>query len=83
LNYTNSWGHNNIPKSAKKWGRTAHLHEVRSAVFSSTGGQRSGARIDHDRARPEYDSEDVFTTGLLFKAPVDDPWVDTDSVGSE
>ena len=146
LNYTNSWSvsNNNIPKSAKKWGRTAHLHEVRSAVphsvFSSTGGggngQRtkrgsserlSGPRFDHDRARPsrefEYDSEDVFSVlrrpisvaapkrannkddnngtsqaaedevtttagpGLLLKTdlPVDDgdPWVDTDSVGSE
>ena len=150
LNYTNSWGvsnSNNIPKSAKKWGRTAHLHEVRSAVphsvFSSTGsgggGQRtkrgsserpSGSRFDHDRARPprefEYDSEDVFSVvrhgrpisggprrvnnkddingtttstiedevtaatgrGLLFKADLPvlddgDPWVDTDSAGSE
>ena len=134
LNYTYSLGvSNNIPRSAKKWGRTAHLHEVRGAVphsvFSSTGGgsgqrtkkgssERPGPKFDHDRARPsrefEYDSEDVFSVprpisaaprrdnkddngtedevtvagpGLLFNAdlPVDDgdPWVDTDSVGSE
>jgi len=60
-----------IPKSAKTWGSTAHLHEVRSAVphsvFSSTGsgnGQRTKRggserpRFDHDRTRPP--------TGLEF-----------------
>ena len=78
MQYTNSWStSNNIPKSAKKWGRTAHLHEVRSAVpysvFSSTGGgsgQRTkkgssdhpGARFDHDRMKEfEYGGEDVFS----------------------
>ncbi|KAF8817056.1 hypothetical protein BYT27DRAFT_7075657 [Phlegmacium glaucopus] len=66
MHYTNSWGvGNNISKSARKWARTAHLHEVRSAVpysvFSSAGGgsghrtkrgsnERPGPRFDHDRA---------------------------------
>lgn len=62
-----------IYKSAKMWGRTAHLHEVRSAVPHSGGGsgQRTKrgsserSKFDHDRARPpkalEFDSQDVFS----------------------
>lgn len=72
LHQTNSWGVSNIPKSAKQWGRTAHLHEVKSAVprsvFSSTGSgngqktrrgssERLGPRFDHDRAKPPNELE--------------------------
>jgi hypothetical protein len=104
LNNTNTWNasnNHNMPKSAKKWGRTAHLHEVRSAVphssvFSSTGGsgQKAGKRGGNERPSgprfDEYDSEDVFSSQVRRRATPssiavddEDPWVDTDGVGSE
>jgi len=73
MHYTNSWAAgNNVPKSAKRWARTAHLHEVRSAVpysvLSNAGGgsghrtkkgssERPGPRLGHDRARTPREFE--------------------------
>ena len=96
---TNTWSassnnNNNIPKSAKKWGRTAHLHEVRSAVphtvlFSSStgGGQKSKKRGSSERPlgprAAKDDSEDVFSVLRRPQATTsvddEDPWVDTGS----
>ena len=89
----NTWSvsnnNNNIPKSAKKWGRTAHLHEVRTAVphsvlFSSStgGGQKSKKKGSSELPLGPRadDSEDVFSVLRGPQVTTDeDPWVDTGS----
>ncbi|KAF8158431.1 UNC-like C-terminal-domain-containing protein [Crassisporium funariophilum] len=80
MQLTGSWGFGaNVPKSAKKWARTAHLHEVKSATVSSSrkgSGGSSPVRRDHGQGHDrtpkdlEFDREnipgDIFT---LSSAP--------------
>ena len=69
-----SWGSMSMPKSAKKWARTAHLHEVKSTVPTPSADGRQhklGENTGHDRENnptpKEFDFDrdhDVFSSSI-------------------
>ena len=70
-----SWGSMSVPKSAKKWARTAHLHEVKTTTPTPSADGRQyklGENTRHDRENDrtpkefnfERDRDDVFSSSV-------------------
>ncbi|KIM43080.1 hypothetical protein M413DRAFT_395619 [Hebeloma cylindrosporum] len=70
-----SWGSMSMPKSAKKWARTAHLHEVKTPVPTPSAegrqhklGENTRHDRENDRTPKEFDfereREDVFSSSI-------------------
>jgi len=77
---SSSWGSMSMPKSAKKWARTAHLHEVKTVAPTPSGGGRRRRKLgentspmrhdrENDRTPREFDFErerdDVFSSSIF------------------